>query len=311
MQPLEIESAVFCDGAHYTIISRENSSILTCPVASGAGGYTLNRVEVRDIDREAGRLTGHAACIAVDVPTWCRIAGDPLDAVADALADLLDETPSRFELEQLAAASPLLKANTPGIPVFPGGIAPAANSYTLAGCCRAALVRGLSSPELYATALMAAETAISPARQFGTSEGLFSSTIGLGGTDTAEIGVNCVDARSDGGVLIEGAAYPIADGGRERAFFGFVDTAEDSRDYMRECPDGADGVKRLADAALAASCATLSPNTADPCLVARLAAESRERSRSLTDPCTQARGAKRAAGSSKQDGTADGRRPAL
>lgn len=99
MQPLEIESAVFCDGAHYTIISRENSSILTCPVASGAGGYTLNRVEVRDIDREAGRLTGHAACIAVDVPTWCRIAGDPLDAVADALADLLDETPSRFELE--------------------------------------------------------------------------------------------------------------------------------------------------------------------------------------------------------------------
>lgn len=197
MQPLEIDSAVFCDGAHYTIISRENSSILTCPVASGAGGYTLNRVEVRDIDREAGRLTGHAACIAVDVPTWCRIAGDPLDAVADALADLLDETPSRFELEQLAAASPLLKANTPGIPVFPGGIAPAANSYT------------------------------------------------------------------------------------------------------------------LADAALAASCATLSPNTADPCLVARLAAESRERSRSLTDPCTQARGAKRAAGSSKQDGTADGRRPAL
>lgn len=167
MQPLEIDSAVFCDGAHYTIISRENSSILTCPVASGAGGYTLNRVEVRDIDREAERLTGHAACIAVDVPTWCRIAGDPLDAVADALADLLDETPSRFELEQLAAASPLLKANTPGIPVFPGGIAPAANSYTLAGCCRAALVRGLSSPELYATALMAAETAISTARQFG------------------------------------------------------------------------------------------------------------------------------------------------
>lgn len=274
MQPLEIDSAVFCDGAHYTIISRENSSILTCPVASGAGGYTLNRVEVRDIDREAERLTGHAACIAVDVPTWCRIAGDPLDAVADALADLLDETPSRFELEQLAAASPLLKANTPGIPVFPGGIAPAANSYTLAGCCRAALVRGLSSPELYATALMAAETAISTARQFGvkvpeaigTSEGLFSATIGLGGTDTAEIGVNCVDARSDGGVLIEGAAYPIADGGRERAFFGFVDTAEDSRDYMREVPDAADGVKRLADAALAASCATLSPNTADPCL---------------------------------------------
>ena len=315
MQPLEIDSAVFCDGAHYTIISRENSSILTCPVASGAGGYTLNRVEVRDIDREAGRLTGHAACIAVDVPTWCRIAGDPLDAVADALADLLDETPSRFELEQLAAASPLLKANTPGIPVFPGGIAPAANSYTLAGCCRAALVRGLSSPELYATALMAAETAISTARQFGVKVpeaiGTFSATIGLGGTDTAEIGVNCVDVRSDGGVLIEGAAYPIADGGRERAFFGFVDTAEDSRDYMREVPDGADGVKRLADAALAASCATLSPNTADPCLVARLAAESRERSRSLTDPCTQARGAKRAAGSSKQDGTADGRRPAL
>lgn len=101
MQPLEIDSAVFCDGAHYTIISREDSSILTCPVTSGAGGYTLNRVEGRDIDREIGRLTGHAACIAVDVPTWCRIAGDPLDAVADALADLLDETPTRFELERL------------------------------------------------------------------------------------------------------------------------------------------------------------------------------------------------------------------
>ena len=272
MQPLEIDSAVFCDGAHYTIISRENSSILTCPVTSGAGGYTLNRVGGSEIDREIGGLTGHAACIAVDVPTWCRIAGDP----------------------------------------------PAANSYTLAGCCRAALVRGLSSPELYATALMAAETAISTARRFGgkvpeaigTSEGLFSATIGIGGIDTAEIGVNCVDARSDGGVLIEGAAYPIADGGKERAFFGFVDTAEDSRDYMREVPDGADGFKRLADAALAASCATLSPNTADPCLVARLAAESRERSRSLTDPGTQARGAKRAAGSSARDGAA-GRGPAL
>ena len=35
MQPLEIDSAVFCDGAHYTIISRENSSILICPVTSG------------------------------------------------------------------------------------------------------------------------------------------------------------------------------------------------------------------------------------------------------------------------------------
>lgn len=102
MQPLEIDSAVFCDGAHYTIISRENSSILTCPVTSGAGGYTLNRVGGSEIDR----LTGHAACIAVDVPTWCRIAGDPLDAVTDALADLLDEAPTRFELEQLAVASP-------------------------------------------------------------------------------------------------------------------------------------------------------------------------------------------------------------
>ena len=48
MQPLEIDSAVFCDGAHYTIISREDSGILTCPVTSGAGGYTLNRVEGRD-----------------------------------------------------------------------------------------------------------------------------------------------------------------------------------------------------------------------------------------------------------------------
>lgn len=165
MQPLEIDSAVFCDGARYTIISRENSSILTCPVASGAGGYTLNRVEGRDIDLELDRLTGHAACIAVDVPTWCRIAGDPLDAVADALADLLTEAPTRFELERLAAASPVLTANTPGIPVFPAGIAPAANSYTLAGCCRSALVRGLSSPELYRTALTAAGATISGARR--------------------------------------------------------------------------------------------------------------------------------------------------
>lgn len=241
MQPLEIDSAVFCDGAHYTIISREDSSILTCPVTSGAGGYTLNRVEGRDIDRGIGRLTGHAACIAVDVPTWCRIAGDPLDAVADALADLLDETPTRFELERLAAASPVLTANTPGIPVFPAGIAPTANSYTLAGCCRSALVRGLSSPELYRTALTAAGAAISGARRIAASS---PDTIGA------------------------------------------------------------------ADAALAASCATLSPNTADPCLVARLAAEARERSLSLTDPETQARGAKRAAGSSAQDEAA-GRGPAL
>lgn len=65
MQPLEIDSAVFCDGAHYTIISRENSSILTCPVTSGAGGYTLNRVGGSEIDREIGGLTGHAACSVV------------------------------------------------------------------------------------------------------------------------------------------------------------------------------------------------------------------------------------------------------
>ena len=232
MQQPEIDSAVFCDGAHYTIISRENSNILTCPVTSGAGGYTLNRVEGRDIDREIDRLTGHAACIAVDVPTWCRIAGDPLDAVANALADLLTEAPTRFELERLAAASPVLTANTPGIPVFPAGIAPAANSYTLAGCCRSALVLRLR--------------------------------------------------------------------GHRRG----------PENHMREVPAGADGAKRLADAALAASCATLSPNTADPCLVARLAAEARERSLSLTDPETQARGAKRAAGSTAR-GEAAGRGPAL
>lgn len=278
MQQPEIDSAVFCDGAHYTIISRENSSILTCPVTSGAGGYTLNRVEGRDIDREIDRLTGHAACIAVDVPTWCRIAGDPLDAVADALADLLTEAPTRFELERLAAASPVLTANTPGIPVFPAGIAPAANSYTLAGCCRSALVRGLSSPELYRTALTAAGAAISGARRIAanspdsiaSTDGILTATIGIGGTDTAE----------------------------------------DPKNHMREVPAGADGAKRLADAALAASCATLSPNTADPCLVARLAAEARERSLSLTDPETQARGAKRAAGSTAQ-GEAAGRGPAL
>lgn len=318
MQPLEIDSAVFCDGARYTIISRENSSILTCPVASGAGGYTLNRVEGRDIDLELDRLTGHAACIAVDVPTWCRIAGDPLDAVAGALADLLCETPTRFELERLAAASPVLTANTPGIPVFPAGIAPAANSYTLAGCCRSALVRGLSSPELYRTALTAAGATISGARRIaadnpdaiGSGAAVLTATIGLGGVDTAEIGVSCADMPEDGSLLIEGAAWPIADGDGGRAFFGFEDTAGDPKNPLREVPAGADGAKRLADAALAASCATLSPNTADPCLVARLAAEARERSRSLADPETQARGAKRAAGSNAQ-GEAGGRGPSL
>lgn len=319
MQQPEIDSAVFCDGAHYTIISRENSSILTCPVTSGAGGYTLNRVEGRDIDREIDRLTGHAACIAVDVPTWCRIAGDPLDAVADALADLLTEAPTRFELERLAAASPVLTANTPAaIPVFPAGIAPAANSYTLAGCCRSALVRGLSSPELYRTALTAAGAAISGARRIAanspdsiaSTDGILTATIDIGGTDTAEIGAICADVLEDGNLLIEGAAWPIANGEDERSFFGFEDTAEDPKNHMREVPAGADGAKRLADAALAASCATLSPNTADPCLVARLAAEARERSLSLTDPETQARGAKRAAGSTAQ-GEAAGRGPAL
>lgn len=318
MQQPEIDSAVFCDGAHYTIISRENSSILICPVTSGAGGYTLNRVEGRDIDREIDRLTGHAACIAVDVPTWCRIAGDPLDAVADALADLLTEAPTRFELERLAAASPVLTANTPGIPVFPAGIAPAANSYTLAGCCRSALVRGLSSPELYRTALTAAGAAISGARRIAanspdsiaSTDGILTATIGIGGTDTAEIGAICADVLEDGNLLIEGAAWPIANGEDERSFFGFEDTAEDPKNHMREVPAGADGAKRLADAALAASCATLSPNTADPCLVARLAAEARERPLSFTDPETQARGAKRAAGSTAR-GEAAGRGPAL
>lgn len=297
MQPLEIDSAVFCDGARYTIISRENSSILTCPVASGAGGYTLNRVEGRDIDLELDRLTGHAACIAVDVPTWCRIA-DAVGAVADALADLLCETPTRFELERLAAASPVLTANTPGIPVFPAVIAPAANSYTLAGCCRSALVRGLSSPELYRTALTAAGATISGARRIaadnpdaiGSGAAVLTATIGLGGVDTAEIGVSCADMPEDGSLLIEGAAWPIADGDGGRAFFGFEDTAGDPKNPLREVPAGADGAKRLADAALAASCATLSPNTADP--------------------ETQARGAKRAAGSTAQ-GEAVGRGPAL
>lgn len=254
MQPLEIDSAVFCDGARYTIISRENSSILTCPVASGAGGYTLNRVEGRDIDLELDRLTGHAACIAVDVPTWCRIAGDPLDAVADALADLLCETPTRFELERLAAASPVLTANTPGIPVFPAGIAPAANSYTLAGCCRSALVRGLSSPELYRTALTAAGATISGARRIaadnpdaiGSGAAVLTATIGLGGVDTAEIGVSCADMPEDGSLLIEGAAWPIADGDGGRAFFGFEDTAGDPKNPLREVPAGADGAKRAA-----------------------------------------------------------------
>lgn len=167
--------------------------------------------------------------------------------------------------------------------MFPAGIAPAANSYTLAGCCRSALVRGLSSPELYRTALTAAGAAISGARRIAanspdsiaSTDSILTATIGIGGTDTAEIGAICADVLEDGNLLIEGAAWPISEGEDERAFFGFEDTAEDPRNRMREVPAGADGAKRLADAALAASCATLSPNTADPCLVARLAAEAR------------------------------------
>lgn len=130
MQQPEIDSAVFCDGAHYTIISRENSSILTCSVTSGAGGYTL------------------------------------------------------------------------------------------AGCCRSALVRGLSSPELYRTALTAAGAAISGARRIAanspdsiaSTDGILTATIGIGGTDTAEIGAICADVLEDGNLLIEGAAWPIARG---------------------------------------------------------------------------------------------------
>ena len=175
-------------------------------------------------------------------------------------------------------------------------------------------MRGLSSPELYRTALTAAGAAISGARRIAanspdsiaSTDSILTATIGIGGTDTAEIGAICADVLEDGNLLIEGAAWPISEGEDERAFFGFEDTAEDPRNRMREVPAGADGAKRLADAALAASCATLSPNTADPCLVA----EARERSLSLTDPETQARDAKRAAGSTAQ-GEAAGRGPAL
>lgn len=68
MQPLEIDSAVFCDGAHYTIISREDSSILTCPVMSGAGGYTLNRVEGRGIDRAGRGRRARAGALGAGLP---------------------------------------------------------------------------------------------------------------------------------------------------------------------------------------------------------------------------------------------------
>lgn len=68
MQPLEIDSAVFCDGAHYTIISREDSSILTCPVASGAGGYTLNRVEGRGLERAGRGRRARAGALGAGLP---------------------------------------------------------------------------------------------------------------------------------------------------------------------------------------------------------------------------------------------------
>lgn len=68
MQQPEIDSAVFCDGAHYTIISRENSSILTCPVTSGAGGYTLNRVEGRGIDRAGRGRRARAGALGAALP---------------------------------------------------------------------------------------------------------------------------------------------------------------------------------------------------------------------------------------------------
>lgn len=121
--------------------------------------------------------------------------------------------------------------------MFPAGIAPAANSYTLAGCCRSALVRGLSIPELYRTALTAAGAAISGARRIAanspdsiaSTDSILTATIGIGGTDTAEIGAICADVLEDGNLLIEGAAWPISEGEDERAFFGFEDTAEDPR----------------------------------------------------------------------------------
>lgn len=68
MQPLEIDSAVFCDGAHYTIISREDSSILTCPVTSGAGGYTLNRVEGRGLERAGRGRRARAGALGAGLP---------------------------------------------------------------------------------------------------------------------------------------------------------------------------------------------------------------------------------------------------
>lgn len=68
MQPLEIDSAVFCDGAYYTIISREDSSILTCPVTSGAGGYTLNRVEGRVLERAGRGRRSRAGALGAGLP---------------------------------------------------------------------------------------------------------------------------------------------------------------------------------------------------------------------------------------------------
>ena len=141
MQPLEIDSAVFCDGAHDHL--PRNSSILTCPVTSGAGGSNTQQGRGSEIDREIGGLTGHAACIAVDVPNLVPHRRRPARRGGRrALADLLDETPTRFELRTARGSLPPSRP-TPGIPVFPGGIAPAANSYTLAGCCRAFVRRAV------------------------------------------------------------------------------------------------------------------------------------------------------------------------
>lgn len=74
MQPLEIDSAVFCDGAHYTIISREDSSILTCPVTSGAGALGAGLPVREHAFTRRGRIPIIRAISAPPTPSARRTA---------------------------------------------------------------------------------------------------------------------------------------------------------------------------------------------------------------------------------------------
>ncbi|MFR4801926.1 MAG: hypothetical protein ACLT98_00430 [Eggerthellaceae bacterium] len=194
MQPLEIDSAVFCDGAALRRLTR-TPTCLTCPVTSGAGGCTLNRVGKRN--RPGNRRPDErAACIAVGVPTWCASPATARRWPTRSPTCWMRRRPASSE--QLAAASPphgqhagipcsREASRPPRAPRSPGAAAP----RSCAGC----------RARLRHTLMAARRRSRRPAvRREGPGSvrhlrGLFSATVGISRIDTAEIGVNCVDAQ--------------------------------------------------------------------------------------------------------------------